>query len=145
MEEYKWFESLDEISQHNTEDSCHITYDKMVFDVTESLDDLGEVVTVEDCGKEVFFTEEEWYETYDAIIEGYLGEILGFEEEQLIDVPVESIKGKEETEEITHVIPSPLVDSDLASNRQEISILALGGFIILLLVTVLFFTFRKKA
>ncbi len=137
MEEYKWFESLDEISQHNTEESCYIIYDNMVFDVTESLSELGDLVTVEDCGNEVFFDEEEWFDFYEVDIDGYVGEILPAETEDqgefVVDIQPEQ---KEATIQVQEETP--------ASSLDTFVLPVVGFLIIAVVIAILVLTMKKE-
>ncbi len=48
----KRFNSLDQIAQHNDESSCYVVYQAMVFDITETLEDMS-YVSKRDCGKDI--------------------------------------------------------------------------------------------
>ncbi len=146
MEEYKWFEFLEDISEYNDEENCHIVYDNMVFDVTESLSELGDIVTVEDCGNEVFFTEEEWVDFYEVLIDDYVGEILPPEEDQeefVVDIQ------PEQEELVVDIQPEQEATIQVQEETPALSLDTLafpvvGFLIIAVVIAILVLTMKKE-
>ncbi len=140
QEEYKWFESLDEILEHDNEESCYVAYEGMVFDVTETLGDL-EMISLEDCGGEILLSEDEWVAAYEKMVSGYLGAIrteFDFEEDVVLEDGELSFVENQPSE----IVEVEEVDEPFL---QAETVVMLGvGLLIIIVVGAILFTSMKK-
>ena len=143
--EYKWFDSLDEVSEHNNEESCYVVYDSMVFDVTDTLGDL-DFVSIEDCGNEIMLSEQEWVGFYDVNIGGYLGAILPDDAWETEDAEVSEIVDPFLMEEGQGVFASESMQEEPSPLVETETVVMVGvGLLIVVVVAIIFFSLKKRS
>lgn len=137
--EYKVFESLEELAEHNSEDSCYVAYEGMLFDLTEDLDEIDSI-TVDDCGNDLTpkLTAEQGDNFYHSNIDNYVGEFFVEPEEETLGE--EPVFETEQVEEVTPVI-SDVDSSDLS--LAQIGVLSFFLVAIIVVVTLLVLSLRK--
>jgi predicted heme/steroid binding protein len=71
------FETLADLAEYDSADSCYVAYDTMVFDVTSTLNEM-EDVSVDDCGTDLTpkLTQEQGDVFYNLNIDNYVGSVL---------------------------------------------------------------------
>lgn len=141
QEEYKWFESLDEILEHDNEESCYVAYEGMVFDVTETLGDL-EMISLEDCGGEILLSEDEWVAAYEKMVSGYLGGIrteFDFEEDVVLEDGELSFVENQPSEIVeVEEVEEPFLQA------ETVAMLGVGLLIIIVVGAILFTSMKKE-
>ena len=75
--EYKDFEDMNEFSEYGSGDSCYVVYSAMVFNVTETLEEMDNLGRG-DCGKDVTnkFNPEQGEAFHDLNVDNYVGVVL---------------------------------------------------------------------
>lgn len=75
--EYKDFEDMNEFSEYGSGDSCYVVYSAMVFNVTETLDEMDNI-SRDDCGRDVTnkFNPEQGEAFHDLNVDNYVGVVL---------------------------------------------------------------------
>ena len=137
--EYKVFESLEELAEHNSEDSCYVAYDGMLFDLTENLDEIDSI-TVDDCGNDLTpkLSAEQGENFYHSNIDNYIGAFFVESKEETLDN--EPVFETEQVEEVAPAI-SDVDSSDLSST--QIGVLSFFLVAIIVVVTLLVLSLRK--
>ncbi len=75
--EYRDFETLDDVREFNTPETCYVVYDGMVFDITGNLSAM-ENVSDSDCGEDITmqFSQVDGDDFYEQNIDNYIGNVI---------------------------------------------------------------------
>lgn len=138
--EYKVFESFEELAEHNSEDSCYVAYDGMLFDLTGNLEKIGGV-TVDDCGTDLTpkLTADQGEIFYHSNVDNYIGSFFVESEEDVLNDEI--VLETEQFEETPTTI-SDVDSSDLSLG--QIGVLTFFLIAIIVVVTLLMLSLRKS-
>ncbi len=135
--EYRDFDSFEDLAEYNSRDLCYVAYQSMVFNVTDTLEEMDNV-DVKDCGRNITgkFTPEEGEAFHDLNIDNYVGfvhsevELLDDPEYNPFDVEYEEVI-LEQTQEDVDIVENG--DSDIGAGSMILLALV---FIVILAILV---------
>jgi predicted heme/steroid binding protein len=145
--EYTNFETLADLAEYNSVDSCYVAYDTMVFDITSTLNEM-EDVSVEDCGTDLTpkLTQDEGDVFYNLNLDNLVGTVLsqlptgdGFVDDTVGDEEVQ-IQQEQETQEAETMVP---VSDTSDYDPMTLGILGILFVAIVVVVAVLISSMRK--